>query len=262
MSLIQRTKKVILGKKTDFKVGFIICGSQKGGTTALDHYLRSHPKICMADRKEVHYFDKEKYFKTDDSDYSKYHAYFSPKESHTIIGEATPIYMYWDKVMERIHAYNPEMKLIVVLRNPVYRAFSNWNMERDRKRDERSFLDAILEEKIQLNNPGYEKHRTFSYLDRGFYSCQIKKIYEYFDKKQLFVIKNEILRNNPNQILANIANFLGISSFEQIDHKDVHTLNYKKELNNQERVLLQSFYLDEISDLESLLDWDLTDWKN
>ncbi len=253
---------MILSRKTDLKVGFIICGAQKGGTTALDHYLRSHPKICMADRQEVHYFDKEKYFKTDDPDYSKYHAYFSPKEFHTIIGEATPIYMYWDKVMERIHTYNPEIKLIVVLRNPVYRAFSNWNMERDRKRDERSFLDAILAEIIQLNNPGYEKHRIFSYLDRGFYSRQIKQIYEYFDKKQLFIIKNEMLRNNPNQILANIANFLGISLFEQVDHKAIHTLNYIKELSNRERELLQSFYLDEISDLESLLDWDLTDWKN
>jgi hypothetical protein len=71
-------------------VGFVICGTQKGGTTALDAYLREHHEVCMADRKEVHYFDNEEYFSNGKPDYSKYHAFFSTIKTHKILGEATP----------------------------------------------------------------------------------------------------------------------------------------------------------------------------
>ena len=61
MSLIKNKINYILGKNFDFEIGFIICGTQKGGTTALDRYLRLHPEICMANKKEVHFFDSDKY---------------------------------------------------------------------------------------------------------------------------------------------------------------------------------------------------------
>ncbi len=76
-------------------VNFAICGTQKGGTSALDTYLRGHPEICMADRKEVHFFDNEAAFATGKPDYSRYHSFFSPNDTQRILGESTPIYMYW-----------------------------------------------------------------------------------------------------------------------------------------------------------------------
>ena len=85
MSLFEKTIKIILGKDLDFQVGFIVCGTQKGGTSALDHYLRLHPEICMANKKEVHFFDKDTHFNRDEPDYSRYHVHFDPKEFHTII---------------------------------------------------------------------------------------------------------------------------------------------------------------------------------
>ena len=88
--------------------------------------------------------------------------------------------MYWNQAIERIYEYNPKIKLILILRNPINRAFSHWNMERDRNRENRSFWDSINEEKSRLLSSDYTQHRTFSYLDRGFYSIQIKKINKYF----------------------------------------------------------------------------------
>ena len=117
MPFIKNKIKNILGKKFDFQIGFIICGTQKGGTTALDRYLRMHPEICMADKKEVHFFDNDNFFIDKKPDYLKYHLNFSPRDHHKIIGEATPIYMYWKNSIKRIHNYNPDMKLIAVLRN-------------------------------------------------------------------------------------------------------------------------------------------------
>src|SRR6266478_3510531 len=102
------------------RVDFVIGGTQKGGTSALDSFLRQHPDICMPDtKKELHFFDRE----ADDTDYKKYHANFRPKPEHRVIGEASPIYMYWETAPHRIWKYNSKMKWILALRNPVDRAF-------------------------------------------------------------------------------------------------------------------------------------------
>ncbi len=261
MSLFNNSILSSLGKRSSFKVDFIICGTQKGGTTALDYYLRLHPNICMADKKEVHFFDRDDYFNDLDPDYSKYHKYFSPKNDHCIIGEATPIYMYWDKAMERIHRYNPNTKLIAVLRNPINRAFSHWNMERDRNREDRSFWDAISEENSKLKSSKHRQDRTFSYLDRGFYSSQIRNIYDYFEKDQFLILRNELLRYSPNDVLAEVASFLSISPFDKIEHREVHSRVYPVKLDEDELSFLQSFYEDEIDLLENILGWDLESWR-
>ena len=74
-------------------------------------------------KKELHYFDKEENF-FGQANYKKYHANFQAGPQHRVIGEATPIYMYWNAAPYRIWSYNPQMKWILVLRNPVERAFS------------------------------------------------------------------------------------------------------------------------------------------
>src|ERR1035437_6839293 len=119
--------------KFQTKVNFVIGGTQKGGTTALDVFLRQHPEICMAETcKEVHFFDQKKNF-AGQPDYKHYHAFFRPEPPHQVVGDATPIYMYGEAAPIRIKSYNPKMKWILALRNPVERAFSAWNMETKRQ---------------------------------------------------------------------------------------------------------------------------------
>ena len=145
--LRRKVKEVLpFGRKVDFA----ICGTQKGGTSALDAYLREHPEICMADVKEVHFFDTEKHFAREAINYSKYHSFFTPQKSHKILGEATPVYMYWPNAPQRLREYNPRMKLIILLRNPIERAYSHWNMQRTRGIDKLPFWDAIREEKPKV----------------------------------------------------------------------------------------------------------------
>lgn len=166
------------------KAGFLICGTQKGGTSALDHYLRAHPEIGMAREKEVHYFDNDSHFLNAAPDYAAYHAAFSPAPSHKILGEATPIYMYWHEAPRRIQEYNPEIKLIVLLRNPVQRAFSHWNMERARNLETLSFQDAIQNETGRCRTALPGQHRIFSYVDRGFYMAQLRRLWSFFPGKR------------------------------------------------------------------------------
>lgn len=108
-------------------IDFVIAGTQKGGTTALDRYLRKQPGIAMASRKEIHFFDDEENFQIQPVDYTTYYANFVARSPARLRGESTPIYMYWKAVAPRMARYNPALKVIIVLRNPITRAFSHWN---------------------------------------------------------------------------------------------------------------------------------------
>lgn len=262
MTIIRKKIKSFFRIKTDFKVSFIICGTQKGGTTALDYYLRKHAEICMANKKEVHFFDDDSLFQNNKNNYLRYHKNFDPKSKHKVIGEATPIYMYWNDSIKRIYNYNPEIKLIMILRNPITRAFSHWNMEFERLKEQNDFFEAIQKEYSSIQKKIHIQNRVSSYLERGLYSQQIKKILEYFSRDQLLIIRSKSLKNNPQETLNNISKFLQISSFRDIKQKKVHSRRYYRKMTKEEYSFLKNYYKKELYNLENLLDWDLREWKN
>src|SRR4051812_28315114 len=108
-------------------VSFLVAGVQKGGTTALFDYLSELPELELPAVKEAHFFDDEQNVDWVAPDYARYHALFS--NPGRTWGEATPIYIYWPNALERIRAYNPAMKLILLFRDPIARAWSQWKME-------------------------------------------------------------------------------------------------------------------------------------
>jgi hypothetical protein len=241
-------------------VDFVVCGTQKGGTSALDAYLREHAEICMAEKKEVHFFDNDRYFSGRTPDYATYHSWFDPKPTHKLIGEATPIYMYWFDAPRRIWEYNPDMKIVVVLRNPMERAFSHWNMERSRGADDSTFWKAIQNERQSCREALPHQHRVFSYVDRGFYLEQLRRIWTYFPTEQVLVIKNEDLRNHPDSTLRELCGFLGVRQLGALKPKSVHSLEYKTAMSEREMAYLRDVYEFEIKALERALNWHCSDW--
>jgi hypothetical protein len=243
------------------RVGFLVAGTQKGGTSALSSYLRRHPQICLANPKEVHLFDTEECFKWPLVVRERfYHSYFMPGISSRILGETT-IYMYWYAAPRRIWEYNPRMKFILVLRNPIERAYSHWNMERDRQAESLSFFDAIKTERKRCREALPLQHRTYSYVDRGFYSDQIRRIWHFFPQEQTLFFKSEELRQNPRQVLHQIGQFLEIESFPPVEPKDVHSRPYISQLSAKERIYLAEIFASEIEELERMLGWDCGDWS-
>ena len=118
------------------RLGFMIVGAQKCGTTALARFLSRHPEIGMADPKEAHLFDAPDYsggWSPKEID-ARYRPSFEHCPAATVRGEATPIYMLLPEVARELHRYNPELKLIVLLRDPVERAISHYYMERGQRR--------------------------------------------------------------------------------------------------------------------------------
>ncbi|MFT5239381.1 MAG: hypothetical protein ACI9X0_000341 [Kiritimatiellia bacterium] len=260
-NIFTKVKRVVRNiSPTDRSVDFLICGTQKGGTTALDAYLREHPQICMADKKELHFFDKESNFIEGKPDYSKYHSWFGPQKAHKLMGESTPIYLYWKDAPKRIWDYNPDIKLIVLLRNPIERAYSHWSMMRSKNKDDASFLSAIENEKVRCREALPRQHRVYSYIDRGFYLVQLRRLWQHFPTDQTLILKNEYLKEHPINAIRDVCDFLGADQLQSIEAKNVHSRSYKSKMNEKERAYLRSVFEDEIRDLERVLDWDCSDW--
>ena len=245
---------------TTRRVDFLIAGAQKSGTTALDDYLRRHPEICMADRKELHFFDDEQQFARGEPDYEAYHRHFQPTRERQRLGEATPIYMFWDPAPERIRSYNPDIKLIIVLRNPITRAFSHWHMERGRGREPLEFSDAIRAEEIRLQEGQPDALRTFSYAARGFYSRQIRRLWSLFPRNQTLVLKSEMLRERHRDALRLIERFLALEPFPDTGALTSFVQDYSAGMVERDWFFLRDTFRQEIRDIEDLLGWDCADW--
>ena len=245
------------------KVQFLVAGTQKGGTSALHVYLKKHPQICTADVKEVHFFDNDWLFSSRISRhllYRYYHSFFNPKNHHRIVGECTPSYMYRAQCPQRISEYNPQMKFILLLRNPIDRAFSHWNMHRERGTEPASFWDAIQRQQARRRQALPDQERAASYLDRSFYSEQLTRLWRYFPQTNTLVLKSEQLRDNPNDALDRIASFLELDPFPRVEPITVHARPYVSPMAARDRVYLKEIFENEIRGLERMLNWDCTDW--
>lgn len=242
------------------RVDVLIAGTQKGGTTALDSYLREHPDLCMARDKEVHFFDRQQGYTTDGGSYRTYHANFSPSSGNQRLAEATPIYMYWHAAPARIHAYNPAMKFILLLRNPIDRAYSHWNMERMRGWEPLSFLEAIDQETERCREALPYQHRIYSYVDRGFYLHQLERIWRYFPCRNTLILPSEALRHQPAATLETICRFLAIPPPAAVSPRLIHCRPYPEPMQARAHERLRSLYADEIGALARCLDWDCRHW--
>jgi hypothetical protein len=242
------------------KLDFVLAGAQKSGTTALHYFLEKHPRITMGDREEMHFFDDDDLFSAT-VDYDLLHRHFRPVARSTIAGECTPSYLYWKPAAERIWNYNPQVKLLVLLRNPVERAFAHWNMQRFKGREPLDFFDAVKEEKSRIAGAPPREARRFAYVDRGFYVQHLERFFRFFSREQMMIIKFEKFRQEQRETLDSIFSFLGVKPLPSFRSKDRNVVPYQRAMNWEERVFLYNIFADDIATLEQLLGWDCSDWK-
>jgi hypothetical protein len=241
------------------KVNFLIIGAQKAGTTALYQILRQHPDIGMPLKKELHFFDNEETFSKETINYDIYESEF-PNKGYKVIGEATPIYCYWLPCASRIHQYNKDFKLIWILRNPVDRAFSHWNMEASRGNEFDDFYKSLFKE-LEWKKENKEQNRILSYIDRGFYHSQIQEYLKYFNINQIKFIKYENFLKHPDVVIKDLLNFLKVDTSYYYENKIYFQIPYLKKINKKERRYLVKIFKNEIEKIEELLGWNCSDWK-
>jgi hypothetical protein len=234
------------------RVTFLIAGVQKGGTTALFDYLAEAPGVALSRVKEVHFFDDEaRDWRR--PDYAAYHAQFDTPDGRPC-GEATPIYLYWPGSLERIFAYNPAMRLIVVLRDPVQRAWSHWRMEYARGAETEPFAWCVRQGRQRLfDAEPWGHHREFSYVERGFYGEQLERLFGVFPREQVLVLRSEDLRHDPGPSLAAVRGFIGAPDAPSPAPREVHVgQDLGARLAAEDAAFLRDLYARDLARLQAL----------
>jgi Sulfotransferase domain len=245
------------------QVDFIVAGVQKAGTTAIHDFLAQHPHIALLRDQALHFFDKEEHFGSSrtglsEPDYRILLGNFDPGWRWRVAGEVTADYLYYPRALERIAGYNAKMKLIVSLRNPVERAFSQWNMRRDKGQEPLEFLDALKRDQ-QLGI--WQGPRGNAYLARSLYTPQLEKVFQLFPRDQVFIIKYENFRSDPFPILDRMFDFLGVRRKSGLKNKQRNVGSYSRKLTSEEREYANGLFDEDISKIEALLGWGCADWR-
>lgn len=194
----------------------VVGGVQKAGTTSLYHYFLGHAGLRAPARKELHFFDDET-VNWDRPDYARLYALLGPPDGARRSFDITPIYLFWPPSLARIRACNPHCKLIFIFRDPIERAWSHWRMETRRRADDMPFHAAIREGRGRLDAeaPLDRAWRVFSYVERGFYADQLRRLFSLFPREQILLLRTNDLQQDPAAVLSRIATFLGISAFPE-----------------------------------------------
>jgi hypothetical protein len=242
------------------RLDFIVAGAQKCGTTALHYQLEKHPQIALPNKEELHFFDDEEIFAKAIS-YDELHGSFRPTSRATVAGESTPVYLYWRPAMERIWNYRRGVKLVILLRNPVDRAFSHWNMQRERGYETLDFLDAVNAEEKRQREAAPLQSRRFSYTGRGLYAGQLERVFKFFPRHLVKIARFDDLRNDFADTINSIFGFVGVKSLPNIRNKERNPIRYEREITSEERAQVYRLFENDIAELEKLLGWDCSNWK-
>jgi hypothetical protein len=235
-------------------VNLHIIGVQKAGTTALSSFLNQHPDIYLVDGKEAHVFDHLLYRQQPNKQEfasQLYQSKLSRYENQSIICDATPITIFRPEFIKACYQFNPKAKFIVVLRDPIERAVSQYYMESARNNEHRSMLTAFLLEPFRLKGINSASswdidsaYRTHSYLSRGRYSTQLKSLYAIVPKNQVLVLQQEALKNQHRQTMHQVFEFLDLPPHD-IPSKNVFVSEKKTPATNERlaRIYARLYYI-------------------
>lgn len=187
---------------------FLLAGAQRCGTTTMYRLLNQHPAIYLARPKELHFFDVR--WKRG---LEWYEQQFTPRPVHQQLGEATPIYMYDRRARERMIQALPDVRLLIMLRNPVDRAYSHFLHARSLGRETAaSFEDALENEKLRLPRDTRSARRLYSYVDRGHFADQLEPLDAAYGRDRVHVMLLEDLKTDRVATLDGAFRFLDIDA--------------------------------------------------
>ena len=256
------------------KPDFIIIGAQKCGTSSLFYYLSSHPFVKPSQKKEIRFFDRYghlglNWYKGNFPSYFEKKLFKIKNGQSFVTGEATSSYIFHPSVPKIISKQLPKVKIIAMLRNPVDRAYSHYNMIRRIGKENLDFEEAIEREKSRIS--GEENKITknlnyfsiplnyYAYLSHGLYVNYLKNWLKYFPKEQIQLSTMEELESNPMDVYKQFTRFLQIPDWSPSEFPKKNWGEYNK-MNDKTRKRLVKFFENSNLELYQLLgrkfDWD------
>lgn len=197
------------------KPNFFCLGAQKAGTTTLFEILKHHSDVYVPADKEMHFFSNEdNYIKGIEWYESKYYEESGNKK---IRSDFTPNYLSYPGCAKRIYdLIGPDVKLLIVLRQPIARAYSHYLMYKAKGYENLSFFDALKEEEKRQNDA--KTAEKYNYIGKGRYNEQIKEYLNYFDRKNImFLVFEYDIVKNMDKTIRDIERFLNINHDNALD---------------------------------------------
>lgn len=207
-------KRLLDPLRTRLKPSFLIIGAQKAGTSALFKMIARHPQVLAPEVKELHFFDRDDQYAQGPAHYWDQFPQAPLRGERMTTFEATPAYLFVPQVAARIHEHLPNAQLVVVLRDPVKRAYSAWNMFRDFRTDPvhghlydaRTFEQAVTDEL-----GGADVRWEHRYLARGRYAEQLQRYFDLFGRERITVVKYTSLKDDPAEVLVRVCSAVGLA---------------------------------------------------
>ncbi len=237
---------------------FLIIGTKRGGTTSLWNNLLRHPQVAgmwpaARGRKSSDFF-----FSEWDQSLDWFRSHFTSHRSlpaadggslPVLAGEASPYYMYGPDIPQRMSVLVPDVRLVVLLRDPVERAFSHYQERRQEGVEPLTFGEALAAEPERLSvgadtTPlgGYDQaHDFYSYRDRGLYLPQIKRLHQYFASEQVLILRSEDFYEDYQRAFDGVCEYLGIPRLN-LGRAEHHNSIPRSPMSDEVREDLSAFY--------------------
>ena len=188
----------------------ILLGAQKAGTSSLYNWLSQHPDIFAPDgMKDYNFFCNKENLQLGVKWFSK--SFVRHTNQNIILHGHVNYIFYADSAASNIYNFNKDIKLILILRNPIERSYSAyWDARKVALEDVDNFEDAIKKEEERMSSGDSKQLDLLTYLEHGYYSKQIKEYLKYFSRDQIKIIFFEDLKNHPKNTVQDVFSFLKV----------------------------------------------------
>jgi len=231
--------------KTAGKPNVFLIGAQKCGSASLLTHLSNHPEIHTPKNKEVGFFCDQNIYSKGESWYRKF---FDNRIPVNVDGSAS----YFDskQAAERVKAYNPAAKIILILRNPVDRAYSQYNAAFRLGFEKQSFEDALRLEndRIRYGERMVSEHghnycfQRLGYKTRGCYADYLPVWTNLFDSERMLILNGEDLFKEPHEVMRSVYGFVGVNYLQPQSDVWENKQRYSDEINPSVRSQMEAYY--------------------
>jgi len=187
------------------KVEIMVVGAQKCGTTSLHDILSNHPQLELPFLKELYFFTNSKQY-ANVANFHQHYKFLDGKVAMNI----TPNNMCHPHAMQRIYDYNPQMKIVVMLREPTARCISQYKMRERTLKEKRSFKEVV---NFELNDKNLGQPDCLSIVYRSMYDLQIQGILDVFPRNQVYFILFEDFVKDQQKSVNDLLAWCNLSSF-------------------------------------------------
>ena len=205
---------------------FFVIGAQKAGTTTLHDWLATQSNVCLPDIKETHYFSDDEKFK---QGYDWYIQQFDAHVDEKIMGEVDPDCLFVSGVIDKMTQFEVTKKFIIILREPLKRAYSHYLMSCSRGYETLGFIEALEAEKARMNSGDEFSVNHFSYLSRSLYSSQIAKFQTAFPLSDFYFSRFDdlFINETKEKEFLSICHFIGFEpNLSLIDFNSASNVAY------------------------------------